>query len=126
MSEMVKIKKADSLSMWKEREKIGKAIAPKEKDRECPYKYVNVANKSPASEASIAKELLHKLVTASFFLKSRDPMAPTKNNEIKPKKMYCSVIAVIIRFEGCQGGGKEWFWGWADLRGYYNLPVSLL
>src|SRR3989344_964444 len=96
MSEMVKIKKADNSSIWKDIENIGAAIMSKENDRVWLCKKMSAAKRRPVIEAQIAKILLQAFASRSLFLKNNDPTPPVINSEIKAIKVFCSIAAVVI------------------------------
>ena len=93
---MVKIKKADNLSMCNDKENIGENEDPRENSRLYPLIYREVVKKSPLMAPTIAKKLLHRLARVLFFLKNNDPMAPIKNSDKVMIKIFCRKIMLIM------------------------------
>lgn len=50
----------------------------------------------PRIDPNAANEFPHLLAILSFFLKSKDPIAPARNNEIINKNPVCDVMALSI------------------------------
>lgn len=89
---MIKIKKADSMSILKDGVKKEKEYWLKVKDSVFSLIIKKIEKISPNREPVIAKKLLHALDRASFFLKNKEPIAPMKNSESKIRKLICDVI----------------------------------
>jgi hypothetical protein len=88
MSDMVKMKKAESLSTLNEKERRGREEATLHEKTEPEISTAREPNK-PRIDPRIAKELPHQFAIWSFFLKAKDPTAPIASENSTAKKIVC-------------------------------------
>ena len=87
IKEMVKMKKQESGSILKDKERSGKEDSWILKDKICPEMNVEIEKINPQIDPMMAKELFQKFESRSFLCNSKDPIEPAANNESKIRKL---------------------------------------
>jgi hypothetical protein len=90
INEMIKMKKADSLSTLKDTDKRGKDESTLKENVE-PLIRAKSENTRPATAPEMAKEFPHQFADRSFTRKTKLPMAPSSHKKSMAKKTYDDV-----------------------------------